>query len=196
MEKTKRQLRAEAVERLKGLPTPCRFVADYIDAMLDWQDDLSPHEPMLEGLIYLLTDDEPTCTMGPTFSQLDGRTWDAVARMNALPTTGPAVKTGEAAESDAVTLLRECACADHGMGKLRDRLGVSKDAGWQQRCLDALADKIKHEYVRRESYDSRFKDSVKLLGLETRGGLQHVAGTPGILAYDYPCFMILAEVTA
>lgn len=52
------------------------------------------------------------------------------------------------AESDAVSLLQECSRADHGMAMLRDRLGVSKDGGWLQRCLAAVAKMVQRDLAK------------------------------------------------
>lgn len=49
---------------------------------------------------------------------------------------------------DAVELLRRCAEMPHGMAALRYRLGVSTEAGWQQRCLGRLADMVKKGFAR------------------------------------------------
>lgn len=50
--------------------------------------------------------------------------------------------------NNPIELLRECAVQDHGMARLRDALCVGLEAGWQQRCLDRLADEIESAYMR------------------------------------------------
>lgn len=60
----------------------------------------------------------------------------------------------------AVSLLRECALSVHGMGLLRRKLGVSVEAGWQQRCLGKVADMVEAELADMERRNAELEEKV------------------------------------
>ena len=49
---------------------------------------------------------------------------------------------------DPIQLMRECVRGDHGMSHLRIALGIGCEAGWQMRCLEALANQLEAAYIK------------------------------------------------
>lgn len=168
--------RAAAVERLRE----CRYLStsDLMCAVVGFGHEPHTGEQWRDALIDLL-EDEPmdarrdndgTCPIddgtvsnhsknAPTLSDLYG-----IFGGENVPETPDfaenpqktefkereSTPSDELPEGDAVELMRDCAAKQHGMGSLRDKLGIECAAGWQMRCLGKLADMVESDYVRKE----------------------------------------------
>ena len=134
MTKSKSQLRAEAVERLRD----CRYHthADYIRAMLGWGHE--PHfEDSRDALIDLLTDEPTNGIEGETNGIVDG---------------SPLV------DRDPVEIMRKAAKGfSGGTGNVIENakmlLGMNVKSGLNSVVLNKLADMVERDYVSREAYD-------------------------------------------
>lgn len=139
MTKTKAQLRAEAVERLKKInsdnsPKPWAAALG-----IPWNSDNVPKTMgrMKAALINLLTDE-------PTNVITDGT--------NVTASDSPL--GGKSPEGDAVAILRKVA-ADKTDVSSDDLLCYAVGADFVPDALNTLADMVERDYVRREDYDAK-----------------------------------------
>ncbi|MBQ9004138.1 MAG: hypothetical protein IJ087_20030, partial [Eggerthellaceae bacterium] len=158
MTKDKRQLRAEAVERLRD------SLRKYERGEYKWGTvfDVMGIEgecstDRVRALIDLLTDDDDDLAAADVESAktiLHGLA-DSLGTgcgTNGIQTDSPLVD--ELPGGDALAIMRECSRKKHGMATLRCKLGIECVAGWQMRCLGHLAVMAERDSVRREDCEA------------------------------------------
>ena len=138
MTKDKRQLRAEAVERLRNMDEWCdgvRTGADFVKALLwDLRARAVSSETVRDALVDLLTDDE--LTNGPA------------SETNGIQTDSPLVD--KLPEGDAVKLLREASGSD-----VSNLLLINTTSSYDaEEAYAKLADMVERDYVRREECEA------------------------------------------
>ena len=137
MDKTKAQLRAEAVERLKMIHAHIGMsYNELLDALIPGYPRNS--QTIQQAIIDLLTDDEPT---NGTADETNGTAPDSP--LGGKPPKGDA--TNEPHEGDAAYLLRKLS------------MDFKADVYKRDECeyIDSLADMVERDYVRREDYDAK-----------------------------------------
>ena len=137
MTKSKHQLRAEAVERLKMIHAHIGMsYNELLDALIPGYPRNS--QTIQQAIIDLLTDEEPTnvITDGTNVTASD-------SPLGGKPPKGDA--TNEPHEGDAAYLLRKLS------------MDFKADVYKRDECeyIDSLADMVERDYVRREDYDAK-----------------------------------------
>ena len=142
---TKKQLRAEAVERLRN--SRYHTMADYVMAMLGWGHE--PHyDDCRDALIDLLTD-EP-CTFQAEKVQGSDDQPEGDGTSNGTGNGTRPIDNGTCPDGDAVAIMCKVAHGDEVTGKaMRKEVGGTDLAD----ALLILADMVERDYVRREEYD-------------------------------------------
>ena len=134
MTKNKRQLRSEAVERLKMLDVKYAFAGDVFGAVLgDYDDNGYNYEGEVAALIDFLRDDEPT-------NGIDSET-------NGIHATFPLI--GDPPNGDALEIMRSLrGCVN--MPMFKDTLCRETTTSNVIAALETLADMVERDYIRRE----------------------------------------------
>lgn len=136
MTKNKRQLRSEAVERLKMLDVKHASAGDVFGAVLgDYDDNGYNYEGEVAALIDFLRDDEPT-------NGIDSET-------NGIHATFPLI--GDPPNGDALEIMRSLrGCVN--MPMFKDTLCRETTTSNVIAALETLADMVERDYVSRETH--------------------------------------------